>query len=267
MWSAPAIAVGGFVLSFLSPGLTEAVDSSWERLLLAAALMGAGTFFGQGCTSGNGVNGLSSLSPASFVNVLCFMVSGAVTAVLTGTLSSAAATVAASKQAAAEGTPWWLGLVAVAGAAIQTLASKRPVIADIGVGFACAASMLLSGMVRPTRVAGFLDVTSEQGWDPTLMFVMAGAIGVALPIYQVLGVAKGAPEHVRNWASRPISLSLIFGGICFGVGWGLCGMCPIPALTSLSTGNPKVAVFVAGLYASHEAARRMTMALKKKSDK
>jgi uncharacterized membrane protein YedE/YeeE len=107
--------------------------------------------------------------------------------------------------------------------------------------------LLLSGMVNPAKVLGFLDLAGN--WDPSLALVMLGAIAVALPAFQL---ARG---RERSWLGEPLQLPtksnldrrLVLGSLLFGVGWGLAGFCPGPALTLLLTGRPQVLLFVAFL--------------------
>ncbi|MEP7014754.1 MAG: DUF6691 family protein [Verrucomicrobiota bacterium] len=104
--------------------------------------------------------------------------------------------------------------------------------------------LAISGMTNPERVLGFLDVTGR--WDPTLAFVMAGAVSVfALGSYFLRRQGSGV-NHVRlaSASSGPISFRLITGAAIFGIGWGLAGFCPGPSLASLAALRPEALVFV-----------------------
>ncbi len=106
--------------------------------------------------------------------------------------------------------------------------------------------LLLSGMSNPAKVQGFLDITGA--WDPSLAFTMAGAIGVAMPSF------FWARQRSRTWLGLPLALPvnsrvdrrLVVGSVLFGVGWGLSGICPGPALVGLGGGFLPAMVFVAG---------------------
>lgn len=81
-------------------------------------------------------------------------------------------------------------------------------------------------MPKLSRVIGFLDFTNERGWDPTLMFVMGGALLVAFPMYQALGLAvptRKKSAAIYKWASRPVDARTVLGGVLFGTGWGCAG--------------------------------------------
>ena len=121
--------------------------------------------------------------------------------------------------------------------------------------FALAAGLLfglglcLSGMYEPQKVLGFLDIT--DAWDPSLAFVMGGAIAVALPAF---ALAKRWPsswsgEAIEWPPTRPIDPPLALGAILFGAGWGLSGLCPGPALVDLGFPSGGAALFVVAMTA------------------
>lgn len=111
-------------------------------------------------------------------------------------------------------------------------------------GVVFALGLGIAGMTQPDKIIGFLDITGD--WDPDLLLVMVGAIVVtALSFWRILGRARpvaaqkfGLPER------RAIDARLVVGAALFGVGWGVGGLCPGPALVSLVTGAPSVWVFV-----------------------
>jgi uncharacterized membrane protein YedE/YeeE len=121
------------------------------------------------------------------------------------------------------------------------------------------AGLGISGMSRPAKVLGFLDVAGA--WDPSLAFVMIGAIGVhALAVL----VAKRRPAPLGSdkfrWSElTAIDKPLLAGSALFGVGWGLGGYCPGPALLGAASGNLPAAVFVvamiAGMLVRHASMR------------
>lgn len=107
--------------------------------------------------------------------------------------------------------------------------------------------LVVSGMTQPEKVLGFLDLFGA--WDPTLAFVMAGALIVAAPgFYFVHG--RGRPivaAHFR-WPTRnDIDRPLVVGSALFGVGWGLVGLCPGPAIANVATGMPQIVAFVVAM--------------------
>jgi uncharacterized membrane protein YedE/YeeE len=107
--------------------------------------------------------------------------------------------------------------------------------------------LVVSGMTLPARVLGFLDVFGT--WDPTLAFVMAGALIVAAPGFYLVR-RRGRPLFAPNfrWTMRTeIDRPLVAGSALFGVGWGLTGLCPGPAIVNLATLLPQVVVFVAAM--------------------
>lgn len=116
-------------------------------------------------------------------------------------------------------------------------------------GLFFGAGLLLSGMANPSKVIGFLDLAGA--WDPSLALVMGGAILVGLVAFSfakkqtvsVLGFDMKLPK------STIIDKRLIIGSIGFGIGWGLAGFCPGPALVAFGAGETKAIVFVAAMIA------------------
>lgn len=112
------------------------------------------------------------------------------------------------------------------------------------VGLIFALGLGISGMTQTQKVIGFLDVFGE--WDPSLLFVMAGAVGIHFVTYRMMR-KQPAPLIASTWhlpKKREITPALIMGSFLFGLGWGIAGYCPGPALTSLTTLDPKPWVFV-----------------------
>jgi uncharacterized membrane protein YedE/YeeE len=107
--------------------------------------------------------------------------------------------------------------------------------------------LIFSGMTDPGKVKGFLDVAGL--WDPSLALVMAGAIAVGVVAFQLGGRRArsflGSPFQLPLW--RDIDSRLVAGSAVFGVGWGLAGFCPGPALVSFGSGEDKAAVFVVAM--------------------
>lgn len=116
--------------------------------------------------------------------------------------------------------------------------------------------LLLSGMTQPARVLGFLDPFS--GWDPTLAFVMGSGLAVYALAYRAL--RKQRPWFdVQSYipTRRDIDLPLVLGAAVFGVGWGLAGLCPGPALVSAGSFGQTALVFVAAMLSGMLIARRI----------
>lgn len=108
--------------------------------------------------------------------------------------------------------------------------------------------LILSGMVDPAKVLNFLDVAGT--WDPSLAFVMAGAIGVAAPGFWLVRrrtAPLASPVFRVPPADAPIDRRLLIGAAVFGVGWGLTGFCPGPALVSIPLAAPGTLAFVAAM--------------------
>ena len=116
-------------------------------------------------------------------------------------------------------------------------------------GLVFGLGLLLAGMANPAKVQGFLDLFGT--WDPSLAFVMGGAIAVGIAVFAIagrmsrtlLGLDLALPGATR------IDARLVGGSLAFGTGWGLAGFCPGPALVALGLGEIKAVVFVAAMLA------------------
>jgi uncharacterized protein len=112
------------------------------------------------------------------------------------------------------------------------------------IGVLFGLGLMISGMTNPAKITAFLDLAGP--WDPSLLFVMGGAVLVGLIAFYL---AKKRTESFFGGAMhlptrRDIDRPLIIGSALFGIGWGLAGFCPGPALVSLGTGELKAVVFV-----------------------
>lgn len=116
-------------------------------------------------------------------------------------------------------------------------------------GLVFGLGLVLSGMANPAKVLGFLDLAGR--WDPSLAMVMVGAIAVAAVAFAV------ARRRTASWLGLPMQLPtarqidarLLGGALLFGVGWGIAGFCPGPALVALGMGEAKAVGFVAAMLA------------------
>lgn len=122
-------------------------------------------------------------------------------------------------------------------------------LAALAAGLVFGIGLILGGMTDPGKVIGFLDLAGA--WDPSLAFVMGGAILVGLFAFGVAGRRTtsflGGAMHLPT--NRDIDRPLVLGSLAFGVGWGLAGYCPGPALVSLGSGQLDAALFVAAMLA------------------
>lgn len=120
----------------------------------------------------------------------------------------------------------------------------RQAIVSFFVGLLFAIGLGVAGMTQPTKVIGFLNIAH---WDPSLMFVMLGSIAVHAPLYRLIRKRK-SPLFDTQWhvpTRNDVTSKLVLGAAVFGVGWGLAGYCPGPALTSLASLDVRPIAFVA----------------------
>lgn len=117
------------------------------------------------------------------------------------------------------------------------------------VGLLFGLGLIISGMTDPSKVIGFLDLAGA--WDPSLAFVMGGAILIGAGAFTI------AKKRQRSLLGAPMQLSsatgldkdLLIGSLVFGIGWGISGFCPGPAVVSAAAGQPKAWIFVASMLA------------------
>lgn len=123
------------------------------------------------------------------------------------------------------------------------------IIAAFLCGLIFGVGLLISGMANPEKVLGFLDLS--QPWDPSLAFVMLGAIAVGIVGFRLAKGRQtsfcGAP--IRLPENNTVDRALLVGAILFGLGWGLAGICPGPALVLLGAGAGKGVLFVLSMLA------------------
>ena len=127
----------------------------------------------------------------------------------------------------------------------------------LGAGLLFAVGLALAGMTQPSKVLAFLNVTGD--WDASLLFVMGSAVVVYALAYRLsqrlprplLGPSFSTPTSTR------IDARLVIGAIVFGIGWGLAGYCPGPAVASLGAGGTQVFVFVAAMLTGTALVQRL----------
>ena len=120
-------------------------------------------------------------------------------------------------------------------------------LASLFAGLVFGIGLIVSGMANPEKVLGFLDIAGL--WDPSLAFVMGGAIMVGVVAFAVARkrTLSFLGFDIRMPSSTHIDKRLIVGGLMFGVGWGVAGFCPGPGLVALGAGETKAVVFVASM--------------------
>jgi uncharacterized membrane protein YedE/YeeE len=143
------------------------------------------------------------------------------------------------------------------------------VLASLLGGLVFGLGLIVSGMANPAKVLGFLDLGGL--WDPSLAFVMGGAIAVGAFAFAL------ARKRTRTFLGTPMRLPtanqidrrLVLGSTVFGIGWGIAGFCPGPAIVALGMGEAKAAIFVAAMLAgmlAFELLERRDRAASEKAD-
>ncbi|KAK9809136.1 hypothetical protein WJX72_009930 [[Myrmecia] bisecta] len=272
------MAAGACLLVTTMPSALEQLPATYslQRAVAAGLLVGVGSSMGNGCTSGHGICGVSRLSKRSLVYTGTITLAGAAAAVA----SNVAGALQIARQPATYLPPTtpvlqlgmallgsaallmvgvgWLGnklKARMPAASSSPTAKKRAQQAQLrslnlageaAAGALFALGLGVSGMTRPSKIAGFLDVSSPA-WDASLLFLMGGAVVVSLPAFQYtmrcLAASKAGqgsqpcePSCGKVFqlpANNTIDSRLVLGGLLFGAGWGMGGLCPGPALVAL----------------------------------
>jgi uncharacterized membrane protein YedE/YeeE len=122
----------------------------------------------------------------------------------------------------------------------------------LGIGLMFGGGLSLAGMTESSKVLGFLDLFGA--WDPSLGFVMGGAIAIGLVLFRIATARQPALPKVR----QGIDVPLVIGAALFGIGWGLVGLCPGPAIANIGFFDLSSAVFVLAMIAGMALAYPLT---------
>jgi len=213
--------------------------SRTELIMLAGFLVGFGTKLGNGCTSGHGVCGLPRFSIRSLAAVVTFMLTAFIMANISYYTFEDAHEEIFSLQSedSVDCFVHWAVGVSVLILLVNILRNKKgyqgviEIIISFAVGVIFSLGLLVSGMARKSKVLGFL--TFNKHWDPALMFVMGGAVMLNLLTFYYIMRKRQKPvfgEKLNIPSNKKIDLKLVMGAALFGLGWGLGGICPGPAM-------------------------------------
>ena len=133
-----------------------------------------------------------------------------------------------------------------------------PLLTAFVAGLVFGLGLVVAGMANPAKILQFLDIAGN--WDPSLLFVMVGAIAVGMVAFAFASrrttSALGLPMQLPT--ARAIDVRLVGGSLLFGIGWGLAGFCPGPAIVALGAGYAKAGVFIAAMLAGMAAVDRIS---------
>eukprot|EP00899_Mesostigma_viride_P001852 jgi/Mesvir1/11668/Mv00063-RA.1 len=243
---------------------------SLPGLLLAGLLVGIGTSLGTGCTSGHGVCGLGRMSGRSLTAVITFMTVGVATATLHARMPVFAAADSARALDSTGLPPEWVlpvlgvaaGVMVVAALGIHA-ATRRAreekkkdadTLATLASMFAIAAvfsvGLCVGGMTSVAKVISFLTI-DPNAWDPSLLCTMGGAVVVTSLAFHFI-LRRPLPLLREKWGVPTrveITDRLVIGSAIFGIGWGLAGLCPGPAIVGLASGSIGYYVWCAAMLA------------------
>ncbi|CAD8068430.1 unnamed protein product [Paramecium sonneborni] len=211
---------------------------------IAGFLVGFGTKLGNGCTSGHGVCGLPRLSQRSMAAVASFMTFGILTATIKDQLVLEQPTQLIIDNPditniAAMAISGILTLVGIIGQTKQNQKTMIDAIISSIVGLIFGAGLVVSGMAKRSKILGFL--TFNQNWDPSLMFVMIGAVSLNLITFNLLKKPILSDKYELP-TNKKIDFKLILGASIFGIGWGIGGLCPGPAFSLFPQFTAQIAI-------------------------
>ena len=216
---------------------------------------------------GHGVCGLPRFSRRSFAAVLCFMGAGmfVATTLRPYVLSVVPHDTMYAQVLIPDSTRWLIValvnvsvLMCLLASAARTSRNACKIVlteaATYAIGGTFGFGLLVSGMTSCAKVIGFLRLLPFASWDPTLAMVMGGAVCVNVVTFSFILKRREAvwgPLQVPS--STEIPVKLLVGSVVFGVGWGLAGLCPAPALVAMTTGKAYGIAFVAAMLAGMRA--------------
>ncbi len=252
-----------------------------SMIIVGGILVGLGSRISGGCTTGHGVCGLARLSFRSLIATVCFMFTGAIGAFLNRFIENNFEEIPKIDHGVLENIPIIIPSVLTFGSIFLIFHQKKVLnfkeeeekennlknlhIPEHMTAFLCSflfgIGLTISGMCNRHRVTGFLDFSGPDGWDPTLMGVMGGGVILNLitfnlfhlnqaPVFlkTVCGRDRGTIDSILKIGSHPDNLKidgkLINGSLLFGLGWGLVGVCPGPALVALGASSKVAMIFV-----------------------
>lgn len=249
---------------------TTSMESAFN-LVLGGLMVGAGAKLQHGCTSGHGVCGLSRKSPKSLALVSSFMITGALTVGFVRPLltvpqpqSSEAGVLATLPLSIVSNVIPYVSVLALCYSLYDGTKNLAAPIIGALTGGLFGVGLILGGMADPKKVVGFLDITSV--WDPSLAFVMGGAVLVAILPFQwaqqqgrndasekvkstVFLFPKEKFSHLKylepkSWSEHTSKAKSLAGSILFGAGWAITGMCPGPGLVLGGAGNSAALLYL-----------------------
>ena len=235
---------GGGIASVYLPECFEDWSSlPAERLVIGGVLVGFGTVLGSGCTSGHGISSLASFRIRGLVATCCFMLSAFVTAMAANTgsyLPFFENTLPVERSGAVVGVCIGTCILFALVARFVPLGKAELVfktVFDVVCGICFGLAMCVTNMSKLSATISFFDL---RYWNPALSFVMGGGIFVAALGFAVVNATNTKPLLEAKFWTPELKLpdgKLVVGSLIFGVGWGLAGACPGPALTNVGSSN------------------------------
>ena len=238
--------LAGLITSFVAPWGYEpyaTISDEWAFYVFGGLLIGSGTYFANGCTSGHGLSGISRLSLRSFIATPIFMAAAALTAMIKSNFAVGPMVPFAAMPAERYVDIGYivLGLFILAGPIVllyrkqkeknENKHNTKKLILYTGCwsGLTFGSGLAIGGMVRPSAIAHAL---TPQNFDFTLWILFSTGLAFTFGLYRIAEHVMKIKE-ARCVKQGPYDKKLMIGSVLFGVGWGLTGMCPGPILVGL----------------------------------
>ncbi|GAB5356426.1 hypothetical protein AAMO2058_000288800 [Amorphochlora amoebiformis] len=231
--------LGSSAMGYILPNAFEAGGFNPVLMAVSGLLVGVGTTVGHGCTSGHGLCGLARFSTRSLYAVTTFF---GTAIIISSSLSSSLVELKTPSPELGGASNMGIATLALGSSLVAYGAYQlQDNIASLSAIFCASlfsAGLVISGMVRATKVHAFLDFTGIPTgvWDPSLALVFFSGLGINLILFPILRKSY-APVVASKWdlpTSTNFSWDLIYGGALFGVGWALGGICPGPGMVGIS---------------------------------
>ena len=235
---------GTWLLSYLAPKLVLPSDSVLSEkehghlyTCVAGLLVGLGTRLANGCTSGHMLIGIARLSKRSLVASMTFFATAVCTTWLLDTApvnNLQSVSLYSRSVISYDAALLSLPILSLFGFALIARTKYR-FLASFYSGAIFAMGLLVSGMYQSAKTLGFLNVFRPAGWDPSLLMIVLGGLIPNLIVFNTYAKSLEQPRIDGQFTlpNNKVEAKLIFGSAIFGTGWGLCGICPGPAIVDL----------------------------------
>lgn len=255
--------ISSIFITFIDGGYFEPIqyyegDLSIIGFLVGGFLVGLGTKLANGCTSGHGLCGLPRLSKRSIVSVIIFLGVGILTAVFRYNVPFLYSGDWIDITDKINDHKYYQYILFTILSLILLIMIIRHIIKksywdlidlaiSTGNGMLFGSGLIISGMVKRSKIINFLNVSNMNTWDPSLLIVLSTSVLLNAILFKLILKFKKEPYYALFFdvpGNNNIDISLVIGSILFGMGWGITGLCPGPAISGLAIYVPHMVFFM-----------------------